>query len=96
VTRYLTVNLHTELRIGPQGVAWKPLEGEGDAKSVMVQATDIKWAEWLRVARNFQLRIGLKEKGKRVTFDGFVKEVSSYFRGCVWPQVHMPAIVTGA
>ncbi|KAF8511603.1 structure-specific recognition protein-domain-containing protein [Gautieria morchelliformis] len=63
-----------KLRIGPQGVAWKPLEGDGDAKSVMVPAADIKWAEWLRVARNFQLRIGLKEKGKRVTFDGFVKE----------------------
>lgn len=43
----------------------------------MVQASDIKWAEWLRVARNFQLRVGLKEKGKRVTFDGFVKEVRS-------------------
>ena len=64
-----------ELRIGPQGIAWKALDGEGDAKSVMVQAGDIKWAEWLRVARNFQLRIGLKEKGKRVTFDGFGKEV---------------------
>ncbi|KAF8583126.1 SSrecog-domain-containing protein [Ramaria rubella] len=63
-----------KLRIGPQGVAWKPLEGEGESKSVMVQANDIKWAEWLRVARNYQLRVGLKEKGKRVNFDGFVKE----------------------
>ena len=60
-------------------MAWKPFEGEGDAKSVMVQASDIKWAEWLRVARNFQLRIGLKEKGKRMTFDGFLKEVCSWF-----------------
>ena len=67
--------VYSELRVGPQGVAWKPLEGEGDMKSIMVQANDIKWAEWLRVARNFQLRVGLKEKGKRVTFDGFVKEV---------------------
>ncbi|KAF8520735.1 SSrecog-domain-containing protein [Hysterangium stoloniferum] len=63
-----------KIRIGPQGVAWKSLEGEGDAKSVMVPAADIKWAEWLRVARNYQLRVGLKEKGKRVVFDGFFKE----------------------
>jgi len=64
-----------KLRVGPQGIAWKPLEGDTEAQSVMIQAGDVKWSEWLRVARNFQLRVGLKEKGKRVSFDGFLKEV---------------------
>ncbi|KIJ54619.1 hypothetical protein M422DRAFT_24531 [Sphaerobolus stellatus SS14] len=63
-----------KLRVGPQGIAWKPLEGDTEAQSVMIQAGDVKWSEWLRVARNFQLRVGLKEKGKRVSFDGFLKE----------------------
>lgn len=68
-------NIITEIRIGPQGMAWKPLDAEAAAQPVTIAAADVKWAEWLRVARNFQLRVGLKEKGKRVTFDGFLKEV---------------------
>jgi structure-specific recognition protein 1 len=45
----------------------------------MVPAADIKWAEWVRVARNYQLRVGLKEKGKRIAFDGFFREVRGDF-----------------
>jgi structure-specific recognition protein 1 len=62
-----------------QGVAWKALDGEGQ---VAIPHADIKWAEWIRVARNFQLRIGLslsKNPGKdaermRETFDGFQRD----------------------
>lgn len=42
-------------------------------------ANDIKWAQWLRVARNFQLRVGLKDRRKE-TLDGFLREV----------RVHLP------
>ena len=42
---------------------------------VAMQASDIKWAQWIRVARNYQLRVGLKDRS-RETFDGFVREVS--------------------
>lgn len=40
---------------------------------------DIKWAQWLRVARGFQLRVGLANH-KRETFDGFEREVSPLHR----------------
>ena len=44
---------------------------------VSVSAADIKWALWMRVSRNFRLRVGLKEKGKRENFDGFMRDVCS-------------------
>ena len=53
-------------------MAWKGEEGD---HMVAMQASDIKWAQWIRVARNYQLRIGLKDRSKE-TFDGFVREVS--------------------
>lgn len=65
----------SEIRIGPQGLGWKPLDADATTQPVTVSIGEIKWGEWLRVARNFQLRVGLKEKGKRITFDGFIKEV---------------------
>ena len=43
---------------------------------VSVPAAEIKWAVWMRVARNFRLRIGLKDKGRRENFDGFMRDVS--------------------
>lgn len=42
-----------------------------------IPATDIKWVHWLRVARNYQIRVALKD-GKRSVFDGFSKEVSFF------------------
>ena len=62
-----------------QGLAWKALEGDAQ---VAIPQQDIKWAEWIRVARNFQLRIGLsisKNSGKdsernHETFDGFQRD----------------------
>ena len=56
-------------------MAWKAEEGD---QMVAMQASDIKWAQWIRVARNYQLRVGLKDRSKE-TFDGFVREVSQRF-----------------
>ena len=66
-------------------MAWK---GEESAEVHAIPALNIKWAQWIRVARNYQLRIGHKDQKdangkdtkpkdmKRDTFDGFVREVS--------------------
>lgn len=53
-------------------MAWK---GDDSQKTWSVAVGDIKWAQWLRVARNFQLRVGLKDRRKE-TLDGFLREVS--------------------
>lgn len=63
-----------EFRIAISGMAWKAEEGD---RMVAMQASDIKWAQWIRVARNYQLRVGLKDRSKE-TFDGFVREVSQH------------------
>lgn len=60
-----------ELRVASSGMAWKGAESEG---VTALAANNIKWAQWLRVARGFQLRIGLKDYTKE-KFDGFVREV---------------------
>jgi structure-specific recognition protein 1 len=52
-------------------MAWK---GEESEAVTAMSSADIKWAQWLRVARNFQLRVGLKDRRKE-TFDGFAREV---------------------
>ncbi|CAG7852198.1 FACT complex subunit pob3 AltName: Full=Facilitates chromatin transcription complex subunit pob3 [Serendipita indica DSM 11827] len=62
---------HGRLRIGATGISWKVLEGD---KRVNVPASELKWAEWTRVARNYQLRIGLKDTWKRESFEGFRRE----------------------
>ncbi|KZW01517.1 SSrecog-domain-containing protein [Exidia glandulosa HHB12029] len=66
--------LSTELgkiRLAQTGIAWKALQGDSTAT---IAAANIKWAQWLRVARNFQLRVGLKDNRRRETFDGFQRE----------------------
>ena len=60
-----------ELRLAGSGMAWK---GEENESVKAIPADEIKWAQWFRVARNFQLRVGLKDR-RRETFDGFVREV---------------------
>ncbi|KAJ3867723.1 structure-specific recognition protein-domain-containing protein [Lentinula novae-zelandiae] len=63
-----------KFRIAASGMAWKGVDTE---RPVAMSASSIKWAQWLRVARNFQLRIGIKEdKGdfRKETFDGFQRE----------------------
>ncbi|KAK2465410.1 hypothetical protein APHAL10511_002764 [Amanita phalloides] len=59
-----------KFRIASSGMAWKGAEAEG---VTALAATDIKWAQWIRVARNFQLRVGLKDH-RREKFDGFMRE----------------------
>ncbi|KAL0961006.1 hypothetical protein HGRIS_005999 [Hohenbuehelia grisea] len=59
-----------KFRVAASGMAWKGTETEG---VTAMAATDIKWVQWLRVARNFQLRVGLKDR-RRETFDGFMRE----------------------
>lgn len=53
-------------------MGWKGVETEG---RTLLSSENIKWAQWLRVARNFQLRVGMKDR-KKYTFDGFLREVS--------------------
>lgn len=61
----------SELRLATSGMAWK---GEENETVKAIPADEIKWAQWFRVARNFQLRVGLKDR-RREAFDGFVREV---------------------
>jgi hypothetical protein len=67
----VNLNVHTELRVATSGMAWK---GEENEAVTAIPADDIKWAQWIRVARDFQLRVGLKDR-RRETFDGFMREV---------------------
>ena len=69
-----------EFRLAASGMAWK---GEENEAVIAVPADEVKWAQWFRVGRNFQLRVGLKDR-RRETFDGFVREVRrkpSFFQG---------------
>jgi len=52
-------------------VGWK---GEESAEVKSIPSTDIKWIQWLRVARNYQIRVAMKD-GTRATFDGFSRDV---------------------
>lgn len=63
-----------EFRVANSGMAWR--EEEKDEVTSMPNS-DIKWAQWLRVARGFQLRVGLKDR-RRETFDGFEREVGTF------------------
>jgi structure-specific recognition protein 1 len=72
---------NTEFRVAGSGMAWKGEESEG---VVAMSSADIKWAQWLRVARNFQLRVGLKDRRKE-TFDGFMREVSTNSTSYAFP-----------
>jgi structure-specific recognition protein 1 len=65
--------IFAELRIGASGISWRSSE---DGRIVNVPVHDLKWVEWLRVARNFQLRVGLKGDRRREAFDGFLRQVS--------------------
>lgn len=70
----------TELRIAASGISWR---GDDSGKIVNIENESIKWAQWMRVARNYQLRISytIKDKGDRKTdtFDGFIREVRPFF-----------------
>ncbi|KIJ62610.1 hypothetical protein HYDPIDRAFT_30210 [Hydnomerulius pinastri MD-312] len=59
-----------KFRVAASGMAWK---GEENEAVTAIPSDEIKWAQWFRVARNFQLRIGLNNR-RRETFDGFMRE----------------------
>ncbi|EMD40210.1 hypothetical protein CERSUDRAFT_112414 [Gelatoporia subvermispora B] len=59
-----------KFRIAASGMAWK---GEESEQMVAISSADIKWTQWMRVARGYQLRVGLRDR-KREIFDGFVRE----------------------
>ncbi|KAG1822897.1 structure-specific recognition protein-domain-containing protein [Suillus subaureus] len=59
-----------KFRVAASGMAWK---GEENDTVTAIPSAEVKWAQWYRVARNFQLRIGLKDR-RRETFDGFLRE----------------------
>lgn len=69
-----------ELRVAPSGVAWKGVSSE---EVTYVQAVDLKWAQWIRVARGFQLRLGLRDH-KKHKFDGFIREVTTHVPNPCW------------
>ncbi|OBZ68875.1 FACT complex subunit POB3 [Grifola frondosa] len=59
-----------KIRIAQSGMAWKAEEGDS---MISLKSADIKWAQWIRVARNYQLRVGLKDRSREI-FDGFSRE----------------------
>jgi len=60
-----------EFRVASSGMAWRGEDGEN---VIAMSSTDIKWVRWLRVARGFQLRVGLKDR-RREVFEGFERDV---------------------
>ncbi|KAG0255749.1 FACT complex subunit [Linnemannia exigua] len=58
------------LRLAQSGLGWKARRGEG---LFTVRDADLKRTTWLRAARNFQLRIQLRD-GRIVKFDGFQRD----------------------
>ncbi|KAJ9123580.1 hypothetical protein QFC24_003796 [Naganishia onofrii] len=63
-----------QLRITQQGVGWKsnPVEGK-ESQVVTFSGSEIKFATWMRTARNFLLRLSLS-KGQRHSFENLARE----------------------
>ena len=59
------------LKLAPSGIGWKTSDSEN---IVTISAEEFKKMQWMRVARNYQLRIALKN-GNAARFDGFNKDV---------------------
>ncbi|KAH9819073.1 structure-specific recognition protein-domain-containing protein [Melampsora americana] len=65
-----------KLRLAASGLGWKPVDSN---PVVTVSKDEIKWVQWIKVARGYQLRIGLNRDRseikigdrRRITFDGF-------------------------
>lgn len=63
------------LKLAPSGIGWKTSDSEN---IVTISAEEFKKMQWMRVARNYQLRIALKN-GNAARFDGFNKDVCTIF-----------------
>ncbi|TIA71594.1 hypothetical protein E3P77_02172 [Wallemia ichthyophaga] len=57
------------LRLQQGGLGWK-----SQNNLVTISAEDISHMQWMRVARNFQLKIGFKSDRHREVFDGLVRD----------------------
>jgi len=66
------------LKLAPSGLGWKTSDAEN---IVTISAEEFKKMQWMRVARNYQLRIALKN-GNAARFDGFNKDVCIIFVIC--------------
>ncbi|CAG8711106.1 4987_t:CDS:2, partial [Acaulospora colombiana] len=58
------------LKLATSGLGWKTADSEN---IVTISAEDFKKIQWMRVARDYQLKIALKN-GSAARFDGFVKD----------------------
>ncbi|KAF9427529.1 FACT complex subunit [Podila epigama] len=58
------------LRLAQSGLGWKDRKGDG---IFTVRDADLKKTYWIRAARNYQLRLHLRD-GKIVKFDGFQRD----------------------
>ncbi|WWC67387.1 FACT complex subunit POB3 [Kwoniella pini CBS 10737] len=62
-----------KLRFNAAGFGWKTYSSE-DAPTTF-NGHDVRHATWFRVARNFQLRLAMRQAEKpRITFDGFKRD----------------------
>ncbi|KAM0755556.1 SSrecog-domain-containing protein [Meredithblackwellia eburnea MCA 4105] len=59
-----------KLRIAQSGLGWK--SSDETEQVTTIPGSDIKWIQWMRVARQHQLRIGTPKS--RYAFDGFMKD----------------------
>ena len=60
-----------KLRMAATGMGWK---GEREEKPTTISAGDLRYMQWIRVGRGFQLRVNLKGEKRRVAFEGFTRE----------------------
>ncbi|CAG8715314.1 6574_t:CDS:10, partial [Racocetra persica] len=58
------------LKLAPSGLGWKTPDSDS---IVTISADEFKRAQWMRVARDYQLKVALKN-GNAARFDGFPKE----------------------
>ncbi|WWD22603.1 FACT complex subunit POB3 [Kwoniella shandongensis] len=63
-----------KLRFNAAGFGWKAYESE-ENNPTTYSGHDVRHATWFRVARNFQLRLTMRQAEKpRITFDGFKRD----------------------
>ncbi|CAG8825664.1 27142_t:CDS:2, partial [Dentiscutata erythropus] len=55
------------LKLAPSGLGWKTADSEN---IVTISADEFKKIQWMRVARDYQLKVALKN-GSAARFDGF-------------------------
>ncbi|CAG8676514.1 14124_t:CDS:10 [Rhizophagus irregularis] len=67
------------LKLAPSGIGWKTSDSEN---IVTISAEEFKKMQWMRVARNYQLRIALKN-GNAARFDGFNKDMFDAVRDLI-------------